>query len=214
LLRRDQGRLGELDELIDQQVSTSPNVPAWRVARVLVDAAVGRPRQARIELDLLARGELAALPRDWLWLVPATLLADVCADLAAADPATAVGAATGSDPTAAALIGALTPFEDRVAVLGHGIAATGAVSGSLGRLEAQLERWPRAEGHFRHALAVNRRIGAFPALARSQAGYARMLARRDGPGDGRRAADLLDEAAGIAARLGMGGFLAGRATGR
>jgi hypothetical protein len=136
---------------------------------------------------------VAGLPRDWLWLLSTTLLADVCADLDAVE-------------VAPDLIGALSPFARRVAVLGHGIAATGAVSGSLGRLESLRSRWSAAERHFLHAVALNERIGAAPALARTQVGYADMLSRRSEPGDEHRAVQLLDEARAIVATLGIAGL--------
>ncbi len=73
-------------------------------------------------------------------------------------------------------------FSGRVAVLGHGIAATGAVDGPLGRLETMQQEWGPAEQHLTDAMALNRRIGAAPALARTQLGYAELLLRRGGPG--------------------------------
>jgi hypothetical protein len=163
------------------------------VAQAVIDNSLGRPQQARRQLIALARGGVAGLPRDWLWLLSTTLLADVCADLDAVE-------------VAPDLIGALSPFAGRVAVLGHGIAATGAVSGSLGRLESLRSRWSAAERHFLHAVALNERIGAAPALARTQVGYADMLSRRSEPGDEHRAVQLLDEARAIVATLGIAGL--------
>jgi hypothetical protein len=55
-------------------------------------------------------------------------------------------------------------------------------------------------------MALNRRIGAVPALARTQLGYAELLLRRGGPGDRIQAARLLDETSATADRLGMTGL--------
>ena len=118
-----------------------------------------------------------------------TLLAELCADLGAAGPAPG-------------LVRALTPFDSRVAVLGHGIAAIGAVGGPLGRLEAQLGHWEAAERHLRDAIALNERLGALPALARAKAGYAAMLTYRDGAAAG-PALQLRDEARALAATIGL-----------
>ena len=141
----------------------------------------------------LPNGRVAGLPRDWLWLATTTVLADVCADLGALEAAEELRAA-------------LSPFSGRVAVLGHGIAAIGAVDGPLGRLETLLQQRAAAEQHLADAIALNRRIGAAPALARAQLGYAELLLRQGDPGDRGRAVRLLDQASVTAARLGMAGL--------
>jgi len=155
----------------------------------VVDAGLDRRTAARRRLAALAAG----LPRDWLWLATTALLADVCADLGAVEAAEDLRAA-------------LSPFSGRVAVLGHGIAATGAVDGPLGRLETLQQQWVAAERHLAAAIALNRRIGAAPALARAQLGYAELLLRQGDPGDRGRAVRLLDQASVTAARLGMAGL--------
>ena len=66
--------------------------------------------------------------------------------------------------------------------------------------------WAAAERHLAAATALNRRIGAAPALARAQLGRAELLLHRGGPGDRAAAVALLDEAAAAADRLGMAGL--------
>jgi hypothetical protein len=193
LMRRDQGRLDEIASLVADQLVQAPHVPAWQVAQVVIDEGLGRPAEARTRLASLAADGIAGLPKDWLWLLTATLLADVCADLRAVEAA--------SD-----LLAALLPFSGRVAVLGHGIAASGAVDGPLGRLEGIRREWAAAERHLTDAMALNYRIGAAPALARAQLGYAELLLRRDRDGDRGQAVLLLDEARAAANRLGMAGL--------
>ncbi len=193
LLRRDQGRLAEIDALVAAQLAKAPHIPGWQVAQAVVDTGLGRPSAARRRLAALAAGRVAGLPRDWLWLATTTVLADVCAELGALEAAEELRAA-------------LSPFSGRVAVLGHGIAAIGAVDGPLGRLETLLQQWPAAEQHLAAAIALNRRIGAAPALARAQLGYAELLLRQGDPDDRGQAARLLDQASATAARLGMTGL--------
>jgi DNA-binding SARP family transcriptional activator/tetratricopeptide (TPR) repeat protein len=200
LMRRDQGRLTELDSLVKDQISAFPNIPAWRVAGAVIGAALDRRDEAGRQLDQLVRDDLVTLPRDWLWLLTVTLLADVCADLAGDVP----GGRGAS--TVTTLVRALTAFEGHVAVLGHGIAVTGAISGSLGRLEAVLGQWDRAEGHFRSAIALNEQIHARPAQLRAEVGYAEMLLTRAGPGDAAEASRLLEHAMAGADPLGMTGL--------
>jgi tetratricopeptide (TPR) repeat protein len=193
LLRRDQGRLAEIDALVAAQLAEAPHVPAWQVAQAVVDNGLGRRSAARRRLAALAADRVAGLPRDWLWLLTTTLLVDVCADLGALEVADEMHAA-------------LSSFSGKVAVLGHGIAASGAVDGPLGRLETMQQEWVAAERHLAGAMALNRRIGAAPALARTQLGYAELLLGRDRPGDRGQAAGLLDEASATAGRLGMAGL--------
>ena len=121
LLRRDQDRLAEIDALVAGQLVAAPHVPAWQVAQAVVDNGLGRRSDVRRRLTTLAADGVAALPRDWLWLLTTALLADVCAD-------------AGAIEAAGELHTVLSPFSGKVAVLGHGIAATGAVDGPLGRL--------------------------------------------------------------------------------
>jgi hypothetical protein len=193
LLRRDQDRLAEIDALVAGLVAGSPHIPGWQAAQAVVDHGLGRRPAARRRLAALAAGCAAGLPRDWLWLATTALLADLCADLGALDAARELRAA-------------LAPFSGQVAVLGHGIAAMGAVDGPLGRLETVQQRWTAAEQHLVAAMELNRRIGAAPALARAQLGYAELLLRRGAPGDRGRAAGLLDQARATADRIGMTGL--------
>ncbi len=193
LLRRDQGRLAEIDALVAAQLAEAPHIPSWQVAQAVVDTGLGRRSAGRRRLAALAAGRVGGLPRDWLWLAATTVLADVCADLGAVEAAEDLRAA-------------LSPFSGRVAVLGHGIAAIGAVDGPLGRLETLLQQWGPAERHLAAAMALNRRIGAAPALARAQLGYAELLLHRGSPGDRGQAAALVDEVSATAGRLGMAGL--------
>jgi DNA-binding SARP family transcriptional activator/tetratricopeptide (TPR) repeat protein len=193
LLRRDQGRLEEIDALVAKQVAEAPHIPGWQVAQAVVDHGLGRRSAARRRLAALVADRVAGLPRDWLWLATATVLADVCADLGALEEAEELRAA-------------LSTFSGQVAVLGHGVAAIGAVDGPLGRLETMQKQWGPAEQHLADAMALNRRIDAAPALARTQLGYAELLLRRGDPGDYGQAAGLIDEASATANRLGMAGL--------
>jgi DNA-binding NarL/FixJ family response regulator len=66
-----------------------------------------------------------------------------------------------------------------------------------------MARWEEAQRHFTAALTMNARMGAKPALARTQYTYARMLLRRGQPGDHEHARSLLDEALALSHALGM-----------
>ena len=73
----------------------------------------------------------------------------------------------------------------------------------LGLLAATMSRWEEAQRHFAAALTMNARMGAKPALARTQYAYARMLLTRGQPGDHEYARSLLDEALALSHALGI-----------
>jgi tetratricopeptide (TPR) repeat protein len=97
----------------------------------------------------------------------------------------------------------LTPYADRFIVTGGAVGCGGAVSRLLGLCALTLGQLDEAVEWLREAVASNRRIGAAPFVARAQAELATALRRRDRPGDREEARQLLAEAAGAAAGLGM-----------
>jgi DNA-binding CsgD family transcriptional regulator len=74
----------------------------------------------------------------------------------------------------------------------------------LGRLAHVLGRSEEAHGHFEDALRFCRSAGYTPELAWTCHDYAQALLEGDGQGRPRSPVDLLDEAAALASRLGMG----------
>jgi hypothetical protein len=97
----------------------------------------------------------------------------------------------------------LTPYADRFIVAAGAVGCGGAVSWLLGLCALTLDQPDEAVEWLRQAVASNRRIGAAPFVARAQAELATALRRRDRPGDWEEAWQLLAEAAGAAAELGM-----------
>ena len=80
-IRREQGRLAEVEEAVRGFVSLYPAVPAWRCALGLLLVEVGREAEARVQVETLGDRGFGALPRDANWLIAVTLLAEVCARL-------------------------------------------------------------------------------------------------------------------------------------
>jgi hypothetical protein len=66
-----------------------------------------------------------------------------------------------------------------------------------------MRRWQDAADHFERALAANERLGAAPALARTQLDYAKMLLAKGDDDAGGRVQVLRDEALRSARELGM-----------
>src|SRR6185437_4406076 len=66
-IRREQGRLGELEEAVRGFIGLYPAIPAWRAALALLLLELDRPDEARAEFEALHDGGFAAIPRDANW---------------------------------------------------------------------------------------------------------------------------------------------------
>jgi hypothetical protein len=80
-LRREQGRLDELEETVRRAVHTHPTYPVWRCVLADLCAELGRGDEARAEFERFAAGDFTVLPFNEEWLLGMILLADVCAAL-------------------------------------------------------------------------------------------------------------------------------------
>jgi hypothetical protein len=146
--------------------------------------------EARAEFERLAGDDFCRLQRDYTWLPATSLLAEVCHFL--------------KDPIrAGVLYRHMLPYAERNTVMGYGIVCSGSAARGLGLLAATMGEWQEAERHFECALQANCRMRARPWVAWSQHDYARMLCERGQPGDGERAAGLLEQALRTARELGM-----------
>ena len=163
-LRREQDRLGEIEDLIRRSVAEFPTYPIVRCVQTHVLAALGAHDEARAALETLTRGRCAALPFDEEWLVSTCLLADA---------AVALGASRSST----VLYELLAPYDDHVAI-SYPEVSIGAVALRLGALAATTGRGDDARRHFADALAMHDRIGAHRWHARTEREAARLL----GPG--------------------------------
>jgi DNA-binding CsgD family transcriptional regulator/tetratricopeptide (TPR) repeat protein len=161
-LRREQGRLAELESVAQSVVAGSPATPAWRAALALLYVELDRTEEARHEFESLAADDFASVPFDGNWLSITCLLTDVCAAL-------------GDERRAATLYTMLLPYAGRCMVAGWAAACGGAVSRYLGRLAATLHDWPTAAQHFEDALSLHERMGARPWIARTAYDYAGAL---------------------------------------
>jgi predicted ATPase/class 3 adenylate cyclase len=189
-LRREQGRLKELEPVVRYFVQQHSVAGAWRPGLALIYSELGRTEEARAEFEHLAQHDFADLPRDGLWMGCMAYLVDVCTFL-------------GDRVRAAILYQLLLPYAGRNVVVGNTAVCYGALSRYLGALAATLGRWDEAEQHFEDALAMNARMDARPWLAHTQYHYATMLLTRDQAGDAEKARELLKAALLTARELGM-----------
>ena len=190
LLRREQGRLVELEGAHRGMVEQYPDIPAWRAGLAMLYRETDRRDEARRELDRLGAHDFRDLPRDLFWLIGIALSSDVASWL-------------GDERRAALLYDLLLPYADRTIVTGRAVVCAGTASQYLGALAATTGRFDESEAHFEHALAMNARLGSHPFTTYAEHDYARMLLRRGKADDVRRARGLLERAADTSRRLGM-----------
>jgi tetratricopeptide (TPR) repeat protein/KaiC/GvpD/RAD55 family RecA-like ATPase len=192
---REQGRLGELEELestLNRFVQLYPMLPFYRAAQASLHWELGREAEARTEFERLADGDFADLPRNLAWLGTVAMLSEMCALLADKRQATT-------------LYDLLLPYADRTIVVDWGIVCYGTAARYLGLLASAMDRFEEAAKHFERAIAQDAAMGARPYAAHSQWGYATMLLARRGPGDKEKSVELLETAFRTYLGLGMKG---------
>jgi tetratricopeptide (TPR) repeat protein len=188
LLRREQGRLDEIEAAVREAAAAFPTYHVLRCVLAHLNAELGRTARARQALEEVLRGDPAELGLDDEWVFSACLLADVAGHV-------------GDSGRAASLYEALLPYAHRNAG-SNPDGCIGSVSRPLGVLAAALGNFDAAETYFRDARDLNARTGARPWVGQTQIDHARMLVARDAAGDRERAAELLDAALVTAREIG------------
>ncbi len=189
-LRREQGRLAEIEPAVRENVANYPAIPGWRCVLAHVCAQLGATEEARCILEQFAREDYTRLPRDAIWVGAISYLGEV---------ATRLHDATHT----ARLYDLLLPYADRNIVIGWASTCAGSAARLLGMLAALTDRRDQAAQHFEQALAINHAMGAEPWVVRTQLPYAELLLANDDEADQARAHTLLHEGLATATRLGM-----------
>ena len=193
VLRLDQGRLGELTELIAQTLQASPRLTGYRSVLALAYCERGELAEAARILASDADGHFRDLAIDLTWL------SAVCAYAHVASRTIKAGL---TDPVVgAALCGLLEPWTDQVAFVGP--IGGRLVSQHLGMLEVALGRLDRGASHLRAAVAIAARLPAPIWEQRARVELARCLIAA---GDRDGAAEQLRIAEPAAAALGADGI--------
>jgi class 3 adenylate cyclase/tetratricopeptide (TPR) repeat protein len=188
MLGFDRGRIGDITDEIVGLAARAPGVaPVLTSMLALAWSELDEPAKAAAAFDELAASGFVDMRLDSTWLAGITNAAAVCAYL-------------GDTGRALVLSDLLAPYAEQMPVAGLGMAG-GSVSHYLGLLAATLDRYDEAEAHFRAAVEMHTRIEAPTWLARTELEWARLLLRRDGPGDRDRARQLLGESLSTARRL-------------
>src|SRR5690242_13772759 len=141
-IRREQGRLGELEDTVRGFIALYPAIPAWRAALSLLLLELRRPDEARAEFEALNAGGFGAIPRDANWLICVTLLAEVCGRL-------------GDGERAAELYAMLKSYAGRNVVVGRAATSFGSASRLLSILATAQADWELAEHHLAAALEMH-----------------------------------------------------------
>jgi DNA-binding SARP family transcriptional activator/tetratricopeptide (TPR) repeat protein len=158
-IRREQGRMGELEPALRQMVERYPNRLAYRAALGILLIETGRPAEAR---DAVATLSLAEVPEDVDWLLTMTLLADLHASLRDRD-------------RSVELYELLLPYEAANVVIGFAASCDGPVARLLGRLAAVVGKPAEAARHFDRALEMGERLRAPLIVGRIEANRAQAL---------------------------------------
>ena len=189
VLRRLQGRVGELEAPLARYVADYPELIVFRCALAALRCDLGRSDQARETMRAVAGDDLADLSAREEWFFAAGLLAEVCAHLE-------------DHSRAASLYELLLPYGN-CNLLNWVEVCAGSASRQLGLLATTMSRWDDAARHFNNAIEMDTRTGARPWLAHTQIDFARMLTARGAAGDRDQARRLVTQACAIYRELGM-----------
>lgn len=188
-LRKDQGRIAEVEDALEESARAFPTYFALSSALADLLLTVGKERRAREVFDRLAADEFAHLTPNDEWLFSLCLLAETAARLRDVDRATS-------------LYELLEPYGARIAVSPPDV-CVGAVSFFLGSLAIVLERLDDAGSHFERAIELNLRMGGRPWAARAEHGLARAIVLGGRQEEKERARTLVERALEAASELKM-----------
>jgi tetratricopeptide (TPR) repeat protein len=191
VLRRAQGRLGELEDLIARSVHEYPSLLRFATAQAHLYAELGDTRRARASFDRILERDLAREYVDGEWLFALVLLADPCRSL-------------GDTDAASTLYRILLPYADGYAQAPVE-ASFGSAARALGVLATVLERFDDAERHLDAAAEIEQRMRARPWLAHVRHDLGLMKVARGERGE---ALPHLAEAAAGYSALGMDSWAA------
>jgi tetratricopeptide (TPR) repeat protein len=188
-LRREQGRLAELERPVRDYASSHADVPAIRVSLALLLAETGRLPEARALLGALVEGDLARLrdrnwPASWFQLARATWI-------------------VGDEALARTLLDAAIRPTERCVTVSLATVCLGATDLATAWLLHTVGDADAADPRYGSAIATNAALGARSWLAQALVDHAVLLVGRGGSGDGDLAADHVESAIALADDIGL-----------
>jgi hypothetical protein len=187
-LRRAQGRVDELVDLLVAVQAAAPEIEAFRPALGVCYCDLDRPDGRELFDEDVAEG-FARYRRNGLWLASMMMNAEIAVFFDHAE-------------AAEALYATLSPWRDQIAWTGT--TAGRSVAGSVGILATVLGHFDEAEEHLARGLEVHRQFEAPVWVAGSLLALAQMHTARRAPGDLDRAREALAQATALAGSLGTG----------
>jgi len=136
----------------------TPRATVWNAVQPLAYAASGQPDAGRTILGRLTERQFHPLSRGLYWVGSVAYLAEACLEL-------------GDTQAADVLYPALLPHRRRIATMSFATVLStvlGSVEHFLGTLAVTRGQHDLARDHFAHAVAVNNRVGARAAIARTR----------------------------------------------
>lgn len=182
IIRHEQERLEELEAPSRQLIGANPAIHAWRAGFGRLLFEIGKPDEARRELDALAEHQFEDIPHDGNWLISVTILAELATGL-------------GDAERAELLYELLLPYRDVNIVVGVGALCLGSAARNLGQLALTTGDQDAAIEHFEQALLRTSKLRSPLWLAHAQLDYAAAVAGTSA------AATLIESAQGAAREL-------------
>jgi hypothetical protein len=176
-LRSEQGRLGELEGLVERWLSGEANLGRTARFAAVRHVETGQEREAREDFEIVAAGNFGGLPRNSVWIHTLCVLSEVCAFLGDADQAEI-------------LYVLLLPYAERYAAVGD-VLCGGAVARYLGILASTRQMWDAADAHLARGILMDTRLGAQPSVAYGRYERARCILSSGASADQPGAADEL-----------------------
>jgi RNA polymerase sigma factor (sigma-70 family) len=190
-LRFEQGRLDEVQAIMEASVAGHPELPVTKSLLALLYSELDHTRANEVMDEYSATG-FEGLP--WGAVGPIAPLALSYAT-----------ARLGRAADAAALYDRLKPFQGHLAVAGTATLCLGPFDHYLGMLAACCGQWSEADTHYNAALSLEQGTGSTAMLARTRLWQAKALAERGIADDQTRARRIAAAALTDARDLGMGG---------
>jgi hypothetical protein len=191
MIRYDQGRLGEVEPILEQHVLDNPGIPAFRAALALTQCDVGRLDDAAHQLDRASVDGFQDLPYDQVWLLCVGIWASVAE-------------VVGNARAARAIYELMEPWTGQL--LTTGAHMFGACDHWLGALATTTGDFDSAEEHLASARALHAQLAAPVWSLRTQLARAVLLQRRGGREATAEARLLAHEVNTMATRLGCDGL--------
>lgn len=188
-LRREQGRLDEVEQATRDFVASRADIPALRVALTFLLAEIGRVDEARGALAQYDEQSLDCLhdrnwPASWFQLARAASI-------------------VGDREFAERLLARHHQPSERCVQVSLATVCLGSLDLAAAWLHHTIGDLDAADARYRSAEEVNARLGARSWLAQAQFDHARLLEHRNGPGDSELAAQLAGRARNAARQIGL-----------